>query len=372
MSDRLHYIKEFNDKIFNNDVVKNKNTIIFIYTPPKVASTSLVSSLRLSGAKFLNVVHVHDERMLSILANYDNKENVTINEIIKYNASIGKNVFVIDVYRNPIERKISEYFEQLASFHFNVHENNIINYNIELIIKRFNSLFPFIGKEDYFFDKYEINIPEHFDFNNKYLLVNKDNVKYLKLRLCDSNEWDKILSKVLNMDIVVIKDYQTESKAIGDLYKRFKDNYHIPCNLLETIKSCKYFNYYNSDSEKNTYLEIWNNKIHNSPFEPYSLKKYNFYIDLCKENQFYNFIQRDHYLDFGCVCKSCCYKRRQIFYKIKRGEYTDIKIIHEQAVHEKNVRKVEKIGKICNQITNTLNKISNKNGKNKIGINLKP
>ena len=371
MSDRLPYIKEFNDKIFNNDVAKNKNTIIFIYTPPKVGSTSLVSSLRLSGAKFLNVVHVHDEKMLSILTGYANKENITINEIINYNASIGKNVFVIDVYRNPLERKISEYFEQLAPFHFNTSENNMNSYKIELIIKRFNSVFPFIGKDDYFFDKYNIDIPREFDFVNKYLLINKDNVKYLKLRLCDSNEWDRILSKVLNMDIVVIKDYQTENKAIGDLYKRFKETYHIPCNLLETIKSCKYFNYYNSDSERNVYLEKWNNKSQPSAFEPYSSKKYNFYIELCGENQFYNFIQRDHYLDFGCVCKSCCYKRRQIFYKLKRGEYTETKILHEQAVLEKNIRKAEKVGKICNQISNTLNKISNKSNKNKMGIDLK-
>lgn len=259
MTDRLQYVKEFNDKIFNNDSVK-KNIVIFIYTPPKVGSTSLVSSLRISGARRYNVIHIHDEKMLSILTNYDNKENVTINEIINYNSSIGKDVYVIDVYRNPVERKISEYFEILMSYHFNTNENNIQKYSIDAIIKRFNSVFPFIGKGDYFFDKYEIDIPEKFDFENKYLLVNKNNIKYIKLRLCDSNEWAKILSKIFNFEIVIIKDYETENKTIGELYRKFKEQYLIPYNLLETINSCKYFNYYNSDNDKSVYISMWDKK----------------------------------------------------------------------------------------------------------------
>ena len=78
------------------------------------------------------------------------------------------------------ERKISEYFELLTSYHFNTTENNIVNYKLELLIKRFNSLFPHLGVGDYFFDKYDIDIPENFDSEKKYLLVEKDNVKYIK------------------------------------------------------------------------------------------------------------------------------------------------------------------------------------------------
>jgi len=40
--DRLIYIKDFNDSIFSNESIKNKNTMIFIYTPPKVGSTTLL------------------------------------------------------------------------------------------------------------------------------------------------------------------------------------------------------------------------------------------------------------------------------------------------------------------------------------------
>jgi hypothetical protein len=56
--------------------------------------------------------------------------NISINEIIHYNKKIGKNVFVIDIYRSPIERKISEYFEKLSCHHFNNTDENINKYNI--------------------------------------------------------------------------------------------------------------------------------------------------------------------------------------------------------------------------------------------------
>jgi len=360
IDDRLIYIKEFNDSIFSNESIKNKNTMIFIYTPPKVGSTTLVTSFRISCARRVNVLHIHDENMLSIITGIKNNNNVTVNELINYNSSIGKSVYVIDVYRNPIERKISEYFELLTSYHFNTTDNNIGNYKTELLIKRFNSLFPFVGSGDYFFDKYDINIPEQFDFENKYLLVDKNNIKYIKLRLCDSNEWCKILTNILNIDIVIVKDYQTENKIIGEVYKKFNEQYQIPYNLLETVTQCKYFNYYNSEIEKQNYLNKWNSKKVMSIFEPFSLEKYNFYKEITSENQFLNVIQRDHYLDHGCICNSCCFKRRQLFLKIKNVQRVDTKIIHEEAVKEKKIRKVQRIGNICNKIQNKLNEISKK------------
>jgi hypothetical protein len=251
MSDnRLEYIKEFNDAIFNNDIMKNKEILIFIYTPPKVGSTTLVTSFRMSCARKVCVLHIHDETMLSVITGIKNNNSITINELINYNAVIGKSVYIIDVYRNPIERKISEYFELLTSYHFNTTVNNIVNYKVELLIKRFNSLFPYLGVGDYFFDKYDIDIPENFDFEKKYLLIEKNNVKYIKLRLCDSNEWGNILSNILNMDIVIIKDYQTEHKLVGEIYKKFNEAYYIPYNLLESVMQCKYFNYYNNEFEK--------------------------------------------------------------------------------------------------------------------------
>ena len=99
-----------------DDLTKEKNrNIIFIFCPPKVGSTTLVTSFRLSCSHRMTILHIHDEEMLSVLCNI---KNVTINEIINYNKSLGKYIAVIDIYRSPVEHKISTFFENI-SFHFN-------------------------------------------------------------------------------------------------------------------------------------------------------------------------------------------------------------------------------------------------------------
>ena len=159
---------------------------IFIYTPPKVGSTTLVTSLRVSLGKSYNIIHIHDEIMLSVLTGIN---NVKINDIIHFLSSKGKNVYVIDVYRTPIERKMSEYFEKLSPYHFNNSEENVSKYSMRRIIDRFNKLFPHLENGDHYFDCYNINDPIPFDFEKKYTVQEINLVKYVKLRLCDSELW---------------------------------------------------------------------------------------------------------------------------------------------------------------------------------------
>ena len=80
---KLPQIKEANDKIFRsllkNSELYNTN-VIFIYTPPKVGSTSLVSSIRISASDKFSIIHIHDEIMLNFFTGIN---SVSINEIIK-------------------------------------------------------------------------------------------------------------------------------------------------------------------------------------------------------------------------------------------------------------------------------------------------
>jgi hypothetical protein len=151
------------EKLFSSD----SNKYIFIYTPPKVGSTTLVSSLRVSLGKTYNIIHIHDDVMLSVLTGI---HHISVNDIIKHLAMNGKNVYVIDVYRTPIERKMSEFFEKISPYHFNNSEENINNYSIKRISDRFNKIFPHIENQDHYFDKYNIENPVPFDFENKYTI----------------------------------------------------------------------------------------------------------------------------------------------------------------------------------------------------------
>ena len=154
---KLSQIKEANDKVFgsllkNTEIYKN---LIFIYTPPKVGSTTLVSSIRISASHKFSIIHIHDEIMLNFFTGIN---SVTINEIIQYNSYIGKNVFVIDVYRTPIERKFSEFFEKISPYHFNNSEENINKYTIKRIDVFYNFVILSCNYIHVFFNSHQIFI----------------------------------------------------------------------------------------------------------------------------------------------------------------------------------------------------------------------
>ena len=349
-------------QLFSNTNITN---FIFIYTPPKVGSTSLVSSLRISLGNTFNVIHIHDDTMLSVLTGIN---NVSINDIISYIAQKGYNIYVFDIYRTPLERKMSEFFEKLSPYHFNNSEENLNSYSIKRISDRFNKIFPYLAISDNYFDKFNICDPPNFDFDKKYTLQVVNNIKYVKLRLSDSIHWADILSKLLGRDIVLINDYTTETKPIGDLYKRFKMEYKIPSNYVDLIKTCKYFNFYLSQEERTKYIQILeNNKC--SSFISYTPDEYNFYVKLYLENQYINDIQVEHYIDSGCLCNACYKKRIEIFNKAKIGEKKFDKIIHTQAVNELISNKAQFIISHINKNRNT--KYSSTNFKNNNGGGVK-
>ena len=82
----------------------------------------------------------------------------------------------------------------MYDLHFNNTEENMKKYSLKLIIQRFNKIFPFLKMDDYFQTKFRISFPNSFDFSKKYLLMEKNNIKFVKLRLKDSSSWNFILS----------------------------------------------------------------------------------------------------------------------------------------------------------------------------------
>jgi hypothetical protein len=371
---KLSQIKEANDKIFSSLLKDTEiyNNIIFIYTPPKVGSTTLVSSIRISASHKFSIIHIHDEIMLNFFTGIN---SVTINEIIQYNSYIGKNVFVIDIYRTPIERKFSEFFEKISPYHFNNTEENINNYTIKRVTERFNKVFPYLALGDHFIDKYNIPVPESFDNINNFLLIKNNNISYIKLRLKDSDKWGKILSEILSTEIIIISDYETNNKIIGKLYSKFKNEYKLPTNYFDIIKNDKFLQFYYSQEERNSYLSLWSKKI-SEPVLSYSESEYLFYVNLNLENQIYSDLQLEHYIDNGCLCKGCSLKRKNIFEKAKKGIIIKEKINHVEVVNEIIDNKKKIINNIINKI-NDKNKNKNKlkgtlitNSSNKIKSNL--
>ena len=151
--EKLKLLISVNEKMNINK--SQHNRLIFIYSAPKVGSTSIVSSLRIFGLDKIDIIHIHDEEMLQVLSRVN---GITIKEIILFNKYLGKDIYVINIYRSPIERKISAFFEKIGSYHFNNVEEKVNNYNITKVINRFNNIFPYLAEGDHFVDRYNIKI----------------------------------------------------------------------------------------------------------------------------------------------------------------------------------------------------------------------
>jgi hypothetical protein len=316
--------------------------LVFMYSAPKVGSTSIVSSLRLFGSDKLSIIHIHDEEMLKVLKQI---ENITINELILYNAYLKKEVYVINVYRSPIERKISAFFEKIGAYHFNNSDQKVNTYNVSKVICRFNNIFPHIALGDHFLDKYCVECPSAFDYLNKYLLVKQHNITYIALRLKDSSSWGSILTTIFGFPICIVKDYESTNKPIKDLYKQFKANYRIPKNLLEMIMDCKYLKYYYSQEELREYINEWLNKSTTS-VKTYSQEEYKLYETITLENAHLDYVQQDHYLDEGCICKACVIKRASVAKKLLSGISVDERVVHIGAKTELIEKRLEQANKI--------------------------
>jgi hypothetical protein len=356
-TNKLKYANECLGICDDLNIEKNRN-IVFIYSPPKVGSTTLVSSIRLSAAHKFTVNHIHNEIMLKVLYNIT---NITVLEIIKYNKFLGKRVYVFDIFRSPIEQKMSSYFENIDTFHFNS-PNDVINttYDVSRVIKRFNKLFPHLPTNDHYKTNYGMNIPTSFNFEKKYLLQEVDGVKYIKLRLKDSSEWSKILSEILETEILIANDYETDKKPIKDMYSKFKNAYRIPMNLYKMIESCECLKYYYSVEERQMYLDTWRSKICNEEFTTYTADEFKFYTELTLDNQYMTEIQREHYIDMGCVCLGCSAKRNKMFIQLKNGGQINEKINHTAAKIEYLKDNIKKAPIIIRKIGRPINKFKAK------------
>jgi hypothetical protein len=357
---KLNILKNVNEILNIHKSIHNK--LIFVYSAPKVGSTSIVSSLRIFGSDKFDIIHVHDEEMLRVLGNIS---GITINEIILFNKHLGKDVFVIDVFRSPIERKISAYFEKIGAYHFNNVDIEVNKYNVTKIINRFNNIFPYIGIGDHFIDKYNIQIPHTFDYTNKYLLVHANGIKYIKLRLKDSNIWGNILSNIFKTKICIVKDYESSNKPIKELYKRFLEQYKIPCNLLKDSIECKYLQYYYSELEIAQYLNEWTKKSSTNKIS-YTPEQYKMYEELTMDNSHIDYIQVNHYMDEGCICKACVLKRNDVATNIICGGLVHKPIIHTVAKAELIQKTVIRVNNINNAIRRLPHPSKNVDFKNKM------
>ena len=314
--------------------------IIVLFCPKKVGSTSIVSSIRLSASNKFIVYHTHDN---IIFKQNEKIKSFTVQDVIKNTIVFNKKnnsqrkIYLIDIFRTPIERKISEYFEDISK-HFNTEESNILNIPLPIINKRFNNIFPYLSNVDYYSQLYSTPKFNNFDFDRKYLIYESNGVTYIKLRLLDSNLWGTILTNILGTEITMIKDYETTNKEIGQLYNKFKSDYLIPYNFFINIKNDPELTFYLTKDEKDIYIQNWANKTIGL-YTSYTKSQYILYKNIIEENTCFIKQTKCQYFDIGCICSDCENKREIFLFNLKNNIPNSLtKIIHDSDNHKLNTK----------------------------------
>lgn len=310
-----------NTKSYSNSIFRD---IVILYCPEKVGSSTIVSSIRVSASDKYMVYHTHDNKIADLLD--PDVNSINISDILKNNKIFNpitnqmRKIYLIDIYRTPIERKISYYFQKISEIHFNNSEQNISNYPIEKLFKRFNDIFPHIQEIDYYSEYYNCGQIDKFDFEKKYIIKEIDGIHYIKLRLEDSKYWSSILTEIFGEKIFITNDYVSVNKNIGMMYQKFIREYKLPMNYFnQIVLNSKLFHIYMREDEKKTYIDKWSKRLA-SEYIPFNDIEYKLYMMVSKENKFYCANSSNHhYLDDGCLCGVCKSLRKQAILNITNG-----------------------------------------------------
>jgi len=230
---------------------------IFIFCGGKCGGTTLANTFYKNGYETL---HLHSFKCLGF---YNHKENKKLNtlsnitDILEKSSNNFEDIYIIDSYRTPIERKISSFFEHI--------KETIPDYktkSMDELINYFNCNLLY-GTEEYhsinlILDYYNIPLFKKFDFEKKYNIVKQDNKIFIKLLFKDIDNWDEILSGIFEKKIIINEENLSSKKDINSLYTKFKKEYKIPKSYIrDKLINDQEFKIYNSEIEQQKYIEEW-------------------------------------------------------------------------------------------------------------------
>ena len=251
-----------NDKQENNNT--NYDYDVFVFCGGKCGGATLTKTLSDSEYK---VCHLHDSKTKGIIDSDIDTKNVfnIIDEISKT-----KTVYIIDVYRNPIERKISAFFQNI-----DIELPNYKNYTVDELINYFN-LNCLLDLENYHpidevLEHYKLPLFNSFDFKKRYNIIEHENKKIIKILFNDLPKWENILSNIfshLGKKIKLVNDNLTRNKSdICDLFQCFKKKYEIPKDYIYLIKKNNEFKIYNKKINQKKYIKKLLRKAYECKYE---------------------------------------------------------------------------------------------------------
>lgn len=265
-------------KLFNIKIAIKSG--IFVYQMGKVASTSIVQSLRASGIK---TTHFHrlnirnspyyiDINKYQRGNNFYTYLNVIIRRLI-INKNIKKNkVKIITIVREPIGQMISTFFEDL-DYNIFLFSKDIRNKNSDAM-KAFNTdesfvknILCYIMNDNYCINYLDNEIKETlgvdvyaypFDKNKGYSIIKVKNADILILRYEDLLKQEDIIRNFSGCDgFVLLKKNITNDKWCKNAYQNFRNSVVFSEEQSLKLYDSKYSRHFYTDDEIDRFKNKW-------------------------------------------------------------------------------------------------------------------
>ena len=149
------------------------------------------------------------------------KIDPNIFNIINKSIAVNRQVYFIDVYRPPIERKISSFFWKYAYTHIPNYSKLNVYQLIHIFYNKFLRTLEEYHSINEVMNHYNVPLFTSFDFDKKYNIITKNNMHFIKLRVDNISEFDKILAYIFQIPIKMHNDNVTNNKPIYSLYQEF-------------------------------------------------------------------------------------------------------------------------------------------------------
>jgi len=233
---------------------------VILYQMGKVGSSSLKATLEHYEFKSLHIHRYYfrnNERPTNLKRLIVKaRHNTKLNSLLK-----SKKVKVITLYRDPLPRNISSFFQNLDVY-FTKKEMKNLNY--EKLKQKFNTSFRFHNTPNNWFDielkrKLDIDVFEFpFDKEKGYSIIKKGNIELLVCTTSKINTLEKEFAQFLELDeFKLINKNVGNNKWYRDLYKEFKDKYKPSEEILSKLYESKTINHFYLASIIKTMRNKW-------------------------------------------------------------------------------------------------------------------
>jgi|SRR5699024_7377541 len=265
MIDKLKYVyllSFIKNSIFEIISVISSKNVVFVYQMGKVGSQSIRESLKTQG-----ITAPHKHRLTyKTYKEYDidfMKRPIYILWLRKLLAKVvskKKNLKIITLVREPIQRNISEFFQ-----HYNE-----LNYKgiykgdpQEVFLSEFPQDIPLNWFDDELKKVFGIDIYKYpFDREKGFTIISENNLDLLVIKLEELDNLEKQIGKFVGLKEFRLDTVNRASKKpYGEFYKYFKRNLKFTENYIEEMYNSKYMTHFYTQEEINAFKEKWKESI---------------------------------------------------------------------------------------------------------------